>query len=121
MDREFIVDQLIGLGFSPINLGFDCLTEALLLVIADPGYIHGITTRLYPDVAENCSSTKAKVERNIRAEISRVLRNDDRLLARIGSGVPISKITNGHLISVLSRYMIKQYDLQNSLKRGATL
>lgn len=119
MNREFVSDKLLLLGANPANIGFECLVEAVILASADPAYLHrGVSTRLYPEVAEKLGLSPTSVERNIRAEISRIIRNDDRVLMKLGSGMPLGKVNNRYFIAALGKYMVKQYSLQASIKRG---
>ncbi len=54
----------------PANmLGFSYIVTALELIALDPDYLNHITKGLYVDVAKKCSSTAARVERNIRHAI----------------------------------------------------
>ena len=122
LDREFISDKLMALGANPANVGFRCLVEAVMLASADRSFLYGgMTKRLYPKVASRIEVTPESVSQCIRAEISRLLKNGDTVLVKIGFGMPLPKINNSSFIAALTTYMIKQYDLQNSLKRGAVL
>ena len=57
------------IGIPANMLGFSYIVTALELIALDPDYLNHITKGLYVDVAKKCSSTAARVERNIRHAI----------------------------------------------------
>ena len=70
-------EALVCLGV-PMNLrGFDYLTSAITLAVCDPSFLHGVTKRLYPAVAEAYSTNQCCVERNIRTAIETTFLNRD--------------------------------------------
>ena len=60
---------LMQIGIPANMLGFSYIVTALELIALDPDYLNHITKGLYVDVAKKCSSTAARVERNIRHAI----------------------------------------------------
>ena len=60
---------LMQIGIPANMLGFSYIVTALELIALDPDYLNNITKGLYVDVAEKCSSTVTRVERNIRHAI----------------------------------------------------
>lgn len=68
---------LISLGV-PMNLrGFDYLASAITLAACDPSFMHGVTKRLYPAVADTYDTNIPCVERNIRTAIESTFLNRD--------------------------------------------
>lgn len=66
-----IENYLIEKGIKVSHKGFDFLVEAIKLMQRDRTYKNQMTTRLYPDVANNLNETATKVERGIRYAIDR--------------------------------------------------
>ena len=60
---------LMQIGIPANMLGFSYIVTALELIALDTEYLNNITKGLYADVAKKCSSTSARVERNIRHAI----------------------------------------------------
>ena len=62
------ISMLLGLLFGlATNASF--LRDAILLTIADHGYINAVTKRLYPEIAKRNMTTASRVERAIRHAI----------------------------------------------------
>lgn len=71
-EYEFMsTDYLMKLGFNVGSIGFDYLKEAIDYCIDDESLLDGITTRLYPKVAERFGVKPTVVERGIRGIIGR--------------------------------------------------
>lgn len=72
LSKEYLIDCLIDRVFSTLNirrnlLGAHYLNHAIKLVVNNPFLImHGITTQLYPSIANKYSTTPSRVERSIR-------------------------------------------------------
>lgn len=64
-----ISNTLLELAVPDHLRGHAMLTEAIKLAVVDPEWLKGITTRLYPQVAEALQTTPARVERGIRFAI----------------------------------------------------
>ena len=56
-------------GYIPSEQGYEFLRDAILLTIADHGYINAVTKRLYPEIAKRNMTTASRVERAIRHAI----------------------------------------------------
>ena len=59
-------DLLFRLGITPNYAGFEQAASAVQLCIEQPRRLELVTKWLYPDVAKECGTTGAAVERNIR-------------------------------------------------------
>jgi two-component system response regulator (stage 0 sporulation protein A) len=68
MNKEISL-ALRGLGIPADLLGHEYLKCAIQFCLDDESYIHAITKRLYPDVAEKCNTTFKRTERAIRHAI----------------------------------------------------
>ena len=69
IETSGIQKLLMQIGIPANMLGFSYIVTALELIALDPDYLNHITKGLYVDVAKKCSSTAARVERNIRHAI----------------------------------------------------
>lgn len=69
IETSGIQKLLMQIGIPANMLGFSYIVTALEIIAINPDYLNNITKGLYPDVAEKCSSTPARVERNIRHAI----------------------------------------------------
>ena len=69
IETSGIQKLLMQIGIPANMLGFSYIVTALELIALDPEYLNNITKGLYVDVADRCSSTPARVERNIRHAI----------------------------------------------------
>ena len=97
---------LLTLGV-PSNLsGFDYIKSAVGLCIEDSSFLNGITTRLYPKLADKYGSTISAVERCIRHAISATFRKGNPELLREVCGTFCSNgVKNSVFISLLVRYL----------------
>ena len=66
-----ITDLLLGAGLSMRYTGFECLKEAIKLIISDSSFSKNITKRFYPELAKKFSTTVSAVERAMRVAIER--------------------------------------------------
>lgn len=69
IETSGIQKLLMQIGIPANMLGFSYIVTALELIALNPDYLNNITKGLYADVAKKCSSTSARVERNIRHAI----------------------------------------------------
>ena len=69
IETSGIQKLLMQIGIPANMLGFSYIVTALELIALHPDYINNITKGLYVEVANRCSSTSARVERNIRHAI----------------------------------------------------
>lgn len=60
---------LIALGFSPKNIGFHYLRQALILTVPNPSALDLITKSLYPELAKHFNTKAFDVERTMRFAI----------------------------------------------------
>ena len=72
MLKQRVERMLSDLGLTPNLLGYEIITEALLMIAADPTYMHAICNRLYPELAARFHVTPSHVERNIRTAINKI-------------------------------------------------
>lgn len=102
-----ICDTLFALGIPAHVSGYDYLINALTRVINDPTYLRAVTSRLYPDVAEDTGSTPQRVERSIRnaIEIGFSRCDVDLLTGYFGSAIDNSKgkTTNSEFIATAAQ------------------
>ena len=104
--REEIVTALAVLGIPEHLVGHRYLVEAVRLVVENGELVYGITTRLYPEVAKICGSTKSKVERAMRygIELSFDRCDPETIREYFGNTISPSKgnLTNSEFISRLA-------------------
>lgn len=89
-----VIEKLLKEIGIPCNLvGYMHITHALKLIVSDNSYIHEITKRLYPAIAERVGSTPPRVERGIRHAIEVVWnsRDTDNAYAIFGNSVNVNK------------------------------
>lgn len=76
-----ITDLLFKLGLPPHLKGFDYIREAVK-ILSDKGCYIGITTQLYPAIAERRNTAPGRVERAIRHAIGLAIDNNrDQIVA----------------------------------------
>lgn len=64
-----IAETLKELGVPADLSGYFYLRKAIELMVQDMSYMHGITKKLYPDVAKKFNTTPSRAERAIRHAI----------------------------------------------------
>lgn len=106
---ETIGDVLVSIGITPNIMGFKAIEEALTLVCQNPDYLHGITTKLIPEVARQLSKggkniSPRTVERNITGAIETSYRQSKPQLEKLFQTSLIKAPSNGRFIAVLSHY-----------------
>lgn len=110
IDTSGIQKLLMQIGIPANMLGFSYIVSALELIALNPDYLNNITKGLYVDVAEKCSSTPARVERNIRHAIETgFLKGNIDILHEIFQSVSLSNKgapTNSNFLSTIYYYMI---------------
>jgi two-component system response regulator (stage 0 sporulation protein A) len=101
-----IAELLLSLGVPNRFKGFDCLREAITLVLEDDRLLASVTKELYPKVGERCGLTASLVERNLRHLIEHTWTHGDleRLYEVFGSTVRANKgkPTNSSFIARLA-------------------
>ena len=68
--EEAIQEVLLSIGIPPNLLGYTYIVYGVELILSDPEYMRGITTRLYVDIAKKFNTKSTSVERSIRHAIS---------------------------------------------------
>lgn len=110
IETSGIQKLLMQIGIPANMLGFSYIVTALELIALDPDYLNNITKGLYVDVAEKCSSTAVRVERNIRHAIEiGFLKGNLKEIEKIfpssfysSKGAP----TNSKFLSTIYYYMV---------------
>lgn len=100
--------RLIGLTQS--NIGYDYINEAILLATKDRSYLHNITKKLYPTIAQKFETTPDRVERAIRHEIYNFFKistkNERKIKSNIfGVSIEKGKLTNSEFIASLVNFI----------------
>ena len=123
IETSGIQKLLMQIGIPANMLGFSYIVTALELIALDPDYLNNITKGLYVDVAKKCSSTAARVERNIRhaIEIAWDRGNLDTLNSFFGYTVNTckGKPTNSEFIALITDKLRLQYRSNSSKRRHA--
>lgn len=107
----------------PTNLsGFDCLIEAIDIVLKDHSKIHAITKELYPLIAEKCGlANKVRVERDIRHAIETAFNvAPPEVMQRVfGNTIDYNKgkVTNGTFIATIVE--IITYEPDHTIFKGS--
>lgn len=106
-DKEALATQLIReVGVPPHLRGYLYIRQAILLVVEDNEMLRGITTRLYPKIAEVNKTIPTRVERAIRHAIEVAWTRGDIDAHHKLFGYTIQerkgKPTNGEFIAMLS-------------------
>ena len=110
IETSGIQKLLMQIGIPANMLGFSYIVTALELIALDPEYLNNITKRLYVDVAKKCSSTSARVEKNIRHAVEiGFLKGNLETIEKIfhscnysSKGAP----TNSNFLSTVYYYMV---------------
>lgn len=103
---ERIVSLLKNLGIPAKLMGYEYIKQALIALDEQPDMIHGITTRLYPCIAEKCETTASRVERGIRVAIVKSFDNitPDQVKEYYGNCVNFKsgRVSNGEFIGIMA-------------------
>ena len=67
--KNLVTSVIHEIGVPAHIKGYQFLRDAILLTIADHGYINAVTKRLYPEIAKRNMTTASRVERAIRHAI----------------------------------------------------
>lgn len=110
IETSGIQKLLMQIGIPANMLGFAYIVTALELIALKPDYLNNITKGLYVEVAKKCSSTSARVERNIRHAIETgFLKGNLEVIEKIfhtsvysNKGAP----TNSAFLSTVYYYMV---------------
>ena len=101
-----VTDILHSLGIPSHIKGYQYVRTAILMVFDDPGFIGGITKKLYPDISKRFNTSVQRVERAIRHAIEVAwLRGDIDVMEEIfGHSVDIdrAKPTNSEFIVTIA-------------------
>lgn len=102
--ETYASEVLRKIGISSHLNGYIYLKKAAVIAAEDPTMLNGITKVLYPEIAKECETTPARVERSIRhaIESSWANGNENAYKDVIGySSNKHEKPTNSHLVSLL--------------------
>ena len=109
MTNKVLSNVLKELGVQQHLKGWDCIMEAVNLILEDNTYKNAITKRLYPAVADRFNTTASKVERAIRHAIENAfLFGSFEAIEKVFGNTVSSqkgKPTNAHFICALSEYV----------------
>lgn len=67
--EQEVTNILNDIGFPRHLLGYEYIKEAITLIVADHDYLHSITQKLYPVVAQKFDTVPSRAERAIRHAI----------------------------------------------------
>lgn len=105
-NEEQITTMLKNLGIAPNLRGYDYIKVALNMLQYEPGLIHMVTKRLYPEIADACGTTAGRVERAIRhaVEVSFNAMDPDDIQEYFGKCAKHynGKVTNSEFLSILA-------------------
>lgn len=108
--QRIIVEALHAVGMPPQLLGYEYLRSAILAALKESSALHGITTYLYPLLAEGHNSTPQKIERSIRHAIESTWnRTSVESIHRLfGSGMSqqTTRPTNSEFIARMTDYVL---------------
>lgn len=94
------------LGVSGSYLGMPYLIRAVERVLEEPAAIHAVIKCVYAPIAQECSTTVANVERNIRTLRDRIWDQGDRgLLEEMACHRLACPPTNAELIDIIADYI----------------
>lgn len=72
-----VVELLAAIGIPVHFKGYTYLRDAVLVVLENRAYLNGVTTRLYPYIAEKYGTSPTVVERALRVAIEHAWSNGD--------------------------------------------
>ena len=106
---QLVVSLLTQMNMSPNINGYRYLREAVNMVAVDASLLYGITSRLYPALAEMFASTASRVERSIRHAIETTVSKGglEPLYRLLGNtqDTPKVKPTNGEFVAMLAEHV----------------
>lgn len=105
--RNVIETTLRVMGLNKSYKGFNCLICAIILVMENPDILTYICKGLYVEIAIQCGTTVASVERNIRTAKEVIWRNcNENILRSIFKDQYNSKIpNNANFIDMLTDFI----------------
>lgn len=110
--QRIIVEALHSIGMPPQLLGYEYLRMAIIETLKENGRIHGITTQLYPLIAEEYDSTPAKIERSIRHAIETTWNRTSTNAVQKIFGPSVSaengRPTNSEFIALMMNYVLTE-------------
>lgn len=101
------------IGISPANKGYECIYEAILLILENKEILHGITKELYPNIAKILNTTPSRVERSMRHSIETIfasnMSEEHKKLKIFIFGVAgqQDKITNSEFLAGLLSFLLE--------------
>lgn len=72
-----VSEKLRSMGMPASLIGFGYTKTAMMLIAEDEGYLHNITKRLYPTIADKYNTTSTRAERAIRHAIEKTYLDGD--------------------------------------------
>lgn len=85
--------------------GYGYIREALMLILNEPDVLSGITTRLYPFIAEKFHTTPSRVERSMRHCLENTLHfGDQEVLERV-LGKHSRRIASTRFLATVAEYL----------------
>lgn len=108
--REQIVDLLLDIGVPVNQQGHDLVVRALKKCVPNPKYLRGVTTILYPEIAQEKGISVSSVERSIRHTIESTWNrgNIDKFNEFFGYAIAVDKgrPTNSEFLARLTDILI---------------
>lgn len=112
--KNKIISLIHQCGIPHHLYGYAYLVDAIEMCASDPEYIHTITKRLYPDIAEKHNTTSTGVERAIRHAVETAFENPMNSVLHTIFGNTLgskSKPTNGHFIAALTEVITRKENI----------
>lgn len=107
--RKEITKLLHTLGMPTHVLGYEYSREAILIALGNKGILKGMTTELYPAVAQAFNTTPSRVERAIRHAVELAWDRGDLDTIQKFFGFTVSskkgKPTNSEFLSALADHL----------------
>ncbi len=76
--ESMVTSNLNQIGMPENIIGYQYVRTSIIMITENPDWLHSVTARLYPKVAEIHNTTPSKVERNIRNAIEIAWNKGDR-------------------------------------------
>ena len=115
-----VTNLLLNFKFQPESLGFEYLRSAVLYYLDTNHSTAGITTEVYPLLAQKYNTKEASIERNIRMCVENAYENGGLLTLNDYYGAVVYtnkfKFSNSEIISILVE-LIKLDDLKRKITK----
>ncbi len=103
--KEAVRALLRGLGLTENYNGFMQTACAVQLALEAPERLQLVTKCIYPDVAKQCATTNAAVERNIRTAAACVWRKKANALMCLAGMRLAARPSNACFLAILTGYL----------------